>query len=268
MNKVVTAGFDYSPYSQRFVKASKDRAKEIRDYDVAAGANIIAMGGLLKKQRDAFGSVVNRKQARGTDTWTSWLQAELGWHSRSHANRVIQVYERFDGVGPTPSMTYDMMRLLAAKSTPQQLVDEVLELAKQGKLPKVKKVAATKKKMMDPNPLLTPTEAKKLAKADGAAVMASDGRYYKPMDEQDIEAYEERRARTFAAHDAIEAINGIGLTPGELLAEAEPRWLGLLELGKIEAAGSWLEQLRKDFKVRQRIIDNEADTIEKICRIS
>ena len=54
----------------------------------------------------------------------------LGWKDRKHANRIIQVYEGVIARGGdhwSPGMTFSMMRLLAAKNTPQQLVDEVID---------------------------------------------------------------------------------------------------------------------------------------------
>jgi len=260
MNQIVTAGFDYAPYTQKFVKASKTRAKKIRDLDGAAGKNFFDIGRELKSQRDAFGSERKRHGLTGTGTWTSWVQIELGWKSRSFANRIIQVYEGVitrDGDQWSPSMTFSMMRLLVAKSTPKELVAEVVELAKQGKLPKVSDVAK-KKKVMAGIARPTPKEAKAQAKATGAAILASDDRYYTPIDEKDLEAYEKRRDNTYSVIEAIEEIIKVtGINPSEWILDAEPRWLTDLKLGDIEVVGSWLEQLRKDFKVHKKIIDNE-----------
>lgn len=264
MNEIVTAGFDYSSFSQRFVRAAKVRAKKIRDHDRVAGDSVIAMSGELKDQRDAFGSYAEKSGMRGRDTWGAWLQAELGM-DRGHANRIIQMGEKVRGGAAASRLGHDIVKILSAKNTPQQLVDEVLKLAEEGKLPKnikarIEVVRKKKKKLVSGDTRPTPKEAKQQAKASGAVVLASDDRYYTPMDEKDLEDYNERRDRTFTVMEAIEIIAKISLDPGKWLDDAEKRWLSGLNLADIEFAGTWLGQLAKDYKVRKKIIDNiEAD---------
>ncbi len=262
MNKIVTTGFDYAPYSQRFVKASKARARKIRDHDRVAGNSIISMGGELKEQREAFGNLAQRVHTpKGVDTWAAWCQAELGF-DKDNASRIIQMYEKLTtGAAPVVGLGHDIVKILSAKNTPQQLVDEVLKLAKEGKLPKkikdaIKVVRAKKKKMVSSDPLPTPKEAKAQAKATGAVVLGSDDKFYTPLDEKDIEDYEQRRDRTYTVIDAIKAIVANTIPSGDWLDGAEKRWLDDLDLGDIEFAGAWLEQLRKDYKVYRKIIDN------------
>ncbi len=255
---IAIQGFDYSPYSQKFVKQSKSRAKKIRGYDAEAGRNLIEQGGLLKEQRGAFGNEVDRKQARGADTWGAWVLSELGWHikyGRDHANRLIQIHERFDTVATTVSLGHEMMKVLSAKSTPDELVAEVIDLAERGKLPTVKSVRDKKKALVaDPRP--TPTEAKRIAKETRAVVLGSDDRYYTPMEEEDLADYDERMNRSYAVVEAIEEIATTVVTPGEWINNAESQWLDELSIGSIEVAISWLNILLNDYKSHRKVIEN------------
>lgn len=252
--------FDYSPYSQRFIRDSKCRAEKIRQSDAEAGRNLIEMGGVLEKQRDAFGSEIEREQARGVDTWGAWCQAELGWGSRHYANQLIRIHEKFAGIVPIPALGHEMLKLLSAKSTPQELVTQVLELAEKGELPTVKKVRDRKKGMVaDPRP--TPTEAKQLAKETGAVVLASDDRYYTPMEEADLADYHMRRGRTYSAIDAVKVLATSPCHAKEWVKGAESYWFIDFEIGEIEAALKWLTALFSEYKSHLKVID--AQTVEE-----
>lgn len=251
-------GFDYSGLPADFAKISQKRAGAIRELDADAGRKIIDMGKVLKAQREAFGSIIAKKQARGTDTWDAWVKGELGWQSgRNHANRIIQIYEKFDGDAASSSLGFNVMRVLAADNTPEELVGRVVELAKQGKLPTVKKVRDMKKDMAADR-LPTPTEAKEIAKATGRTVAGSDGRYHTPMPESDAADYEQRRADTYGVLEAIKKIADLNIPAAEWLGRAEDHWLIDFRLADVDAAAEWLTALSSEYKSHLKVIDAQA----------
>ena len=250
--------FDYSGLPAKFAKDSQARAAAIRELDADAGRKIIDMGKVLKAQREAFGSIIAKKQARGTDTWDAWVKGELGWQSgRNHANRIIQIYEKFDGDAESPSLGFNVMRVLAADNTPEELVERVVELAERGELPTVKKVRDMKKDMAADR-LPTPTEAKEIAKATGRTVAGSDGRYHTPMPEDTAADYEQRRADIYGALEAIKKLAGLDLTPAKWLGRSEDHWLIDFRLAEVDAAAKWLTALSSEYKSHLKVIDAQA----------
>lgn len=263
---VAARGFDYSPFSQKFIRESKKRAEKVREYDAEAGRSLIEMGGILKKQRDAFGSEIDREQARGADTWGAWCQAELGWGSRHYANQLIRIHEKFAGIVPIPALGHEMLKLLSAKSTPQELVEQVVDLANKGELPTVKK-ARDRKNEMAGDPLPTPSEAKQIAKDTGAVVLGSDDRYYTPMEETDLAEYQDRRDETYTTIEAVQKLATLSRPAKEWIERAEPRWFIDFEIGDIEAALKWLTACFSEYKSYEKVIDAQADDRETAhCR--
>lgn len=47
------------------------------------------------------------------------------WTNQDHANRIIQMGEKIGGGAAPPRLAHDIVKILSAKNTPQQLVDEV-----------------------------------------------------------------------------------------------------------------------------------------------
>lgn len=251
--RAVTApGFDYDGLPQPFVAASRKRAEAIKQADADTGKNLFEMGRLLKEQRDAFGSLADKSQARGTDTWDAWVKGELGW-ARNTANRLIQVTEVFGGAGSAPPLSYQMMKLLAS-GTGAKLREQVLTMAQEGKTPTLQQVQQMKKDVAgDDRP--TPTEAKARAKATGEVVVGSDNKYYTPLEEAEVEAYTERRRRTYAVLDAVKLFADMTVTPTQWLGEAERHQLIDLNLGSIEVARDWLVQFAEEYRQKEGIID-------------
>ena len=84
--------FDYEGLPRQFQRDSRKRAKRIQELETDTGRNVIEVGKLLKEQRDAFGSFVDKAQKRGRDTWNAWCQAELGWASgRNQTKPLLQI---------------------------------------------------------------------------------------------------------------------------------------------------------------------------------
>lgn len=249
-------GFDYTGFQPAFVKASQARAAQIHELETATTRNVIEIGKTLKEQRDAFGSHVEKSQMRGGDTWSAWVQAELGWRSgRDHANRFIQIYERF-GVGEssTPPLGYEIMKMLATRSTPQELVDQVVDLARNGNLPTIKQVRNMKKEAANVEKP-TPTEAKERAQATGEVVEASDGKYYTPLTDDEREKLTGATNETYDVIDAVHELSTLSTPPADWLGNAAEHQLIDLDLGSIEAAIEWLKGLSAAYRKKGKVID-------------
>ena len=247
-------GFDYKGLPGEFTEASQKRAERIRHLCHEMARNVIAMGLLLKDQREAFGSMVDRQQARGADTWSAWCHGECGF-TADHAARLIKIAEKFDAVESTGSLGYEVMKILSADNTPADLVKKVVDLASKGELPTIKMVKEMKKAAIsDARP--TPTEAKEKAKATGEVVIGSDDKFYTPLPEDQERDYQERMSVAYETIDAINLLAGLGVSADAWLRQAEQHWLNDFSLGSVEDATTWLQSLADTYKKENGIVDN------------
>lgn len=257
MSQLPTKGFDYDGLPEKFTVASRKRARRILSLDLQAAKNWLETGRLLKEQREAFGTVAEAKQARGGDTWSAWIQSEIGWKGgRDYAWRLIRVYETFGNVDTvSTSLGLRKMIALSTKSTPEPVRKKVIEMAKAGNAPTESQIARMKKDAAgDTRP--TPTDAKAKAKETGEVVIGSDDRIYTPLPEDQAEQYQERRDRTYGALDAINEIAGLEVEPEQWLKEADTHWLNDFDLRTVESAAGWLNKLIDTYKRDRRIIEN------------
>lgn len=253
--RAVTApGFDYDGLPQKFVAASRKRAEAIKQIDNDAGNSVLKMGKLLLEQRDAFGTLAEKSQARGGDTWDAWVKAELGWKSgRTHANSLVRMFQVFGESDTFSPLGFEMMRQLSTK-TAEPIRERVIEMVRRGEAPTHDQVAQMKKEAAgDERP--TPTEAKAKAKETGEVVVGSDNRYYTPLEEAEAEAYAKKRDRTYDVLDAVKLFADMPVTPTQWLADTERHQLIDLNLGSIETARDWLAQLAEEYREKESIID-------------
>lgn len=105
-----------------------------------------------------------------------------------------------------------------------------------------------------PSKLPTPAEARKVAKATGRLVAASDGNLYTGMSEEEGADLVRRRRQTYGTIDAIKLIaeNGDSET---WVAEAEAVWLHSFEFGSIDAAIDWLTELKVILANKLGVVD-------------
>lgn len=250
--------FDYAGLPKPFAAASRKRAAQIKKLDQDSGQNFLDMGRLLKEQRDSFGTTADRKQARGKDTWAAWVNAELGWVGRNHANSLIRIYEKFgDGDQRSPSkLGFQTMKILATGKVSPQIVTQVVELAESGIPPTLKQIAQWKKdERGDDRP--TPADAKAQAMATGKVVVGSDDKFYTPMPPAEVDAYNSRRDRTFGILDVINELATLPVDAETLLQEADEHWLIDFNLAAVETAAIWLNAFETAYRKTNRIIENE-----------
>lgn len=254
-----TTRFDYEGLPAAFVKASKARAEKIASLDRQTAQTLIETGRVLKEQREAFGSLVkDRKGHRGADTWSAWVQQEIGWKSgRDAANRYIQIYEAFGHVDDTSTsnLGFEKMKLLSTRSTPPELREKVVKMAAKGEAPTHLEIEQMKRDAANVD-ALTPTEAKKKAQETGQVVVGSDQRIYTPLDENETAEYMARRDRTYEIIDATVFLGNIGISAREAIEAAEDHWLKDLNINDIEASASFLDALAVAFKTHKGIIDH------------
>jgi Protein of unknown function (DUF3102) len=173
MKKPAQMTFDYRELEPED-RASKEREERIRDTAKLTAQGIVKIGQWLTeaKARPKHGK------------WLPWLKASFGWSQPTTFN-FMQVYERFK------LSTFDNLRidvsalyLIAAKATPEPVVQEVIKRAKAGEpmtRAKAKKVLEDYKKRVEAP---TPAVARQIAIATGKPTAASNNTFVLPMSAQ------------------------------------------------------------------------------------
>lgn len=136
MNAVVNVGFDYAALDQSDRDAVREAGVRIRLRMARTAQDIIEIG------RD----LIAVKERVGHGGFIRWIEAEFGMSDQSAAN-FMNVVRRFGGEIPNglefkPSVLY----ALAAPSTPQHVVEEVVERAESGERVTKDDVKALKEK--------------------------------------------------------------------------------------------------------------------------
>lgn len=258
MNQIAATGFDYDGLPRSFVRASQKRARQIIELDQHAAIDWLEQGRLLKEQREAFGSAKGASGKHGKDSWTAWVQSELGWRGgRDYAWRLITVYETFRGVDlKSTRLGLHQMKALATRSTPTEVRQEAIKRIESGEALTEKEINKMKKDAAGIT-APTPTDAKTKAQVTGEPQIASDGKIYTPLTNEEADAYTERRDRTYAGLDAVNEIAAIDISPKEWLEQADKHWLNDLSLSNIERANDWLVNLIVAYKQSRKIIDGK-----------
>jgi len=126
--------FDYMQLPADTRTLVQQRAEEIKESVRRSAQEILITGEKLVEVR----GILHQKKG----SFDAWLSTEFGW-SRSQAYNYINAFERF---GSRPNfgqldIAVSAINMLAAPSTPQDVVDEVLERAERGE-----KITYTKSK--------------------------------------------------------------------------------------------------------------------------
>lgn len=122
---VASEGYDYSQVeNKKLVKKMKETAELVRQKATRVVEDVIEMGKALLE--------VKAELPHGQ--FGKWLDAEFGWHART-ARLFMSAAERF---GTKTEMIADLsatvVYLLSAPSTPDKVVETVIERAEDGKL--------------------------------------------------------------------------------------------------------------------------------------
>ena len=136
MNAVVDVGFDYAALDQGDRDAVREAGVRIRLRMARTAQDIIEIG------RD----LIAVKERVGHGGFIRWIEAEFGMTDRS-ARSFMQVADRFASKSETVSdLTPTILYALAAPSTPEPVVDEVVERAATGERVTKDDVKALKEK--------------------------------------------------------------------------------------------------------------------------
>lgn len=105
-----------------------------------------------------------------------------------------------------------------------------------------------------PSILPTPSEARRVAKATGRLVAASDGNLYTGMSEAEGEDLTRRRRQTYGTIDAIKLLADND-DPARWVSDADAVWLHDFEFGTIDAAIDWLTELKTILADKLGVVD-------------
>lgn len=112
---------------------------------------------------------------------------------------------------------------------------------------------------LSPRNLPKPADARQIARETGRMVSASDGNLYSGTTEEEDADYLSRREQTYGVMDAIKTLADVGVTPGDWLDQSKPHWLNRFDVGDLERAVAWLEQLRTDYFQREGVVDGKVN---------
>jgi hypothetical protein len=176
----------------------------------------------------------------------SWLKGEFGWAERT-AQNFMRVYELSKSAN-FADLTLDIsaLYLIAARSTPEPIVREVLERAKNEPMShaEAKRLLREYQGRME---LPTPTVARRIALATGKAVAANNNMYILPMSKDDEDALAEENNKIRALYDAIETIAKTEVTAAEMVRLGEKHACYKL-VQYCESAHSWIKSVLKEAK--------------------
>jgi len=98
----------------------------------------------------------------------------------------------------------------------------------------------------------TPDEARKIARATGKMIAASDGRLYTGTTKDEDEQYAQKRGIVYGIKEAVVCIATCELSPQEYVAQSEPHWIHDFAPDTVADAIDWLTGLRS-LLVKKRI---------------
>lgn len=143
--------------------------------------------------------------------WLPWLKSEFGW-SQPTAFRFMQVYEAFK-LSNLNNLVIDVsaLYLIAAPSTPKPVVKEVIKRAERGEPMTRAKALEVLEDYKSRVELPTPSVARQIAIATGAATAASNNTYVLPISKEAEEALGCEMQRVSELYNAMELLATTGL---------------------------------------------------------
>lgn len=115
--------FDYGALAAENIVTIHQRAAEIRTLVKRSGQDIIDIGTRL----------IEVKALVGYGNWSAWLDAEFGW-TQMTATKFMNIARKFKGTLILPSDSIEVLALLAAPSTPEEIRVQVIERAQAGEV--------------------------------------------------------------------------------------------------------------------------------------
>ena len=116
--------FDYSALDQEMQITLRLRASEIKTLAKRVASDIVEIGGKLAEVKDTLG---------GNGRFNEWLSSELGWSERTAYN-FIGVWQKFGAANfALENVATSALYLLAAPSTPPEVVQSAARIADEGK---------------------------------------------------------------------------------------------------------------------------------------
>jgi len=227
--------------------------------------NTVEMGQTLAKAKETFpkrGQNLRTPDFKGTGAlWEHWVTKEAGI-SRAQADRLIQIAS----IAPAGAIGWraskSVLKLIATSEVPKEAREHVIERLDKGEAVTAKDAkeiidrvkhgkGITRKEIkkissfMPSKDLPKPKEARKQALETKSLVLASDGNFYTPATDAQIEVAKERRTLVFNVRRAVETLSTMKMTPKQFLDYA-PETLLWVEDGEavlVAKAAEWLDDL-------------------------
>jgi len=226
------------------------KAQRIRDLSISFAQNTVNIGLEFRQAREKFPETGDGKRPG----WHDWIRQNTPW-GPNHAIRFIRIAER---LGPklrgknTKNLPVTSLQMLSQKGMTDEVIDEAIAKSETTRVGKreLEQIMAEK--------LPSPKEANRLAaEKPGSLVLASNGKYYTGVPEDEMIAYKKLRSQIFGVERAFDAIAACELTPRQWIENAEDSMLFEMSIPHIDRAIQFLTTLRPLLIKRQEKIENE-----------
>jgi hypothetical protein len=261
-------------------KSRKTIAQEIRGLTRDIALHSVELGKKLRAARATFKTVKLGGAAYSRPGWLEWAKKETGL-GPDMVNKFIRVAEKFPAVGTLKwQISPRVLMLLSGEAVSAETRGAVTERLDQGEkitaaeardiIARAKTGGITKKEIKkisafhadNAPPLPKPKVAKKQARDSGEFVLASDGYYYSPATEDQIERHEKSLRLTCKVLRAVETLADMEVTPHEFIDQAVfyMLWTKPGEENAVAEAAKWLNALATVWAtaeggIRQRVVD-------------
>jgi hypothetical protein len=235
--EVVQAAFDYREIDADNRAFIKFRADLIHQTARKTANGIVQIGKWL--------SEVKERLPHGQ--WLPWLKGEFGWSQRT-AYRFVEVYDKVK-LAKLANLNLDVsaLYLIAAPSTPEPVVKEVIERLNRGEPMTNAKAQEVLEEYKSRAELPSPAVARQIAIATGKATAASDNTYVLPMSKKDSEALGEEMVKIRGLYDAMQKLAETDITPEQMVELGRKH--ACLQMPRFAvAAVQWLNSLLQEMQ--------------------
>jgi hypothetical protein len=254
-------------------------ATQIRELTKNIAVNSIELGLKLRAAKDTF-PTVNKgpRKHRGRPGWKQWAKNETGL-SISSINTMIRIADQFGSNTTVPGWKIGLkvLRLLSAPGVSNSARLEVVGRVEKGETITEKEARAivekvntgrgiTKKEIGKVSSfygtdkqLPKPRDARKQARDSGMLVLASDGYYYTPATDDQIQLGERQRHLVFGMRRAVEMLASINMTPHQFIDFAPDYILPTddEERKQVREAAKWLNAFAIAWEIKADLIEKQ-----------